>query len=191
MARIITIIGKSPSAAHAQEWIDQCPGTDVATVNEAGLILRADQPIRFGFFVHPQFAEPMWPLWSRIDCFVSPRELLLPATGPGTLPQGFPTHKRVSYEGNACGAEADALRAKLLAGEVTHHHTVTAAMSWLAKIGYRRLRLIGFGGGAGYAPGFVGRPEPTVNLVEWVEVERTLAALLMDIYGCKTERYGE
>lgn len=187
MNHVITIVGKSPTAIHAQDWIDACPGTDVATINEAGLILRDSQPIRFGFFCHARFALAMYPLWSRIETFVSPSALI----GSQDLPAGFPGHKRMLYEGNACGNEPKALRARLMAGLITHHHTVTAAMSWLAKLGYKRLLLVGFHGGSGYSPGFAGAPEPQVDWVQWRKAEDNLAELLKEIYGVTTERWGE
>jgi hypothetical protein len=185
-SRIITIVAKGPSAAHAQEWIDECPGCDVATINEAGLLLRQDQPIRFGFFCHVKFAERMRPLWARIDCLVSPSELI----GPQELPVDFPVYKRMFYEANQCCGTWHHLVARLALGRVTHHHTVTAAMSWLAKIGYRRLRIIGVGG-QGYAPGLDGQPKLPEDLSVWPRVEHILAGILHDLYGAETERYDE
>lgn len=182
MSRTITIVAKGPSAVHAQKWIDACPGSDVASINEAGVLLRKNQPIRFAFFVHAGFVKRMRPLWSRVDCFVSPSKLL----GPEELPAGFPSHKRLRYAGNTC--TVNGMRRRLMGGGVTHQHTVAAAMSWLAKIGYKRIRIIGVGG-VGYAPGFVGAPKLPANKAEWPRVERTLSGLLRELYGTKTEWY--
>jgi len=184
MSRTITIVAKGPTAVHAQRWIDACPGSDVAIINEAGLLLRPDQPIRFAFFCHAKFTEPMRPLWPRINCFVSPSELI----GPQKLPAGFPTHKRTRYAGNSCIGSRRDLRVRLNNGGVVHHHTLTAAMSWLAKIGYKRLRIIGVGG-KGYAPGLKGAPNLPENPTIWPHVEKTLAGLLQELYGVKTEWY--
>ena len=108
MSRVITIVAKGPTAVHAQKWIDKCPGSDVAIINEAGLVLRKNQPIRFAFFCHAGFVKKMRPLWGRVDCFVSPSKLI----GPEELPAGFPTHKRMRYSGNSCKN----LRVRLKAG---------------------------------------------------------------------------
>jgi len=184
MSRVITIVAKGPSAVHAQKWIDARPGCDVAIINEAGLLLWKNQPIRFAFFCHAGFVKKMRPLWGRVDCFVSPSKLI----GPEELPDDFPTHKRMRYAGSSCMAKN--LRLRLRSGGVTHHHTVTAAMSWLAKIGYKRLRIIGTGGGGrGYAPGLAGKPKLPVDLSIWPRIERTLAGLLLELYGTKTEWY--
>lgn len=184
MSRIVTIVAKGPSAVHAQRWIDACPGSEVATINEAALLLRKNQRIRFGFFCHAKFVEPMRPLWRRIDCFVSPSELI----GPQELPADFPRHKHIRYAGNKCGGSRAALLARLQAGFVAHNHTLTAAMSWLAKIGYKRLRIIGVGGN-GYAPGLAGVPNLPEDPTLWPQVEKTLAEILHDLYNVKTERY--
>jgi hypothetical protein len=184
MSRTITIVAKGPTAIHAQKWIDACPGSDVAIINEAGLLLRKQQPIRFAFFCHARFGEPMRPLWSRVDCFVSPSKLI----GSEELPADFPAHKRLRYACNSC--MADNLRFRLSTGGVAHHHTVAAAMSWLAKIGYKRIRIIGTGGGGReYAPGLVGKPKLPDDMSVWPRVERTLAGLLRELYNTKTEWY--
>ena len=190
MSRTITIVAKGPTAAHAQQWIDKCPGSDVAIINESGLVLRKNQPIRFAFFCHAVFVEKMRPLWGRVDCFVSPVKLL----GRQKLPADFPTHKRIRYGGNVsapyhtCPGGKESLRVRLKSGAVVHHHTVTAAMSWLAKIGYKRIRIIGVGG-QGYAPGLKGAPKLPKDSELWPRVERTLAGLLRELYGVKTEYY--
>ena len=186
MSNIVTIVAKGPSAAHAQRWIDVCPGSDVATINEAGLLLRKDQRIRFAFFCHARFVERMRPFWGRINCFVSPAELI----GPQELPAAFPRHKHMQYAGNRCGGSRSDLHGRLQAGFVAHHHTVAAAMSWLAKVGYQRLRIIGVGG-QGYALGLPGEPQwnsPSEQSA-WMQVEQTLALLLRELYGVKTEHY--
>lgn len=184
MSKVVTIVAKGPTAVHAQRWIDACPGSDVAIINEAGLLLRKNQPIRFAFFCHARFVELMRPLWGRVDCFVSPSELI----GPKELPADFPTHKRLRYAGNSC--QAKNLRLRLTGGGVTHHHTIAAAMSWLAKIGYKRIRIIGTGGGGReYAPGLAGKPKLPADLSVWPRVEKTLAGLLQELYSTKTEWY--
>lgn len=182
MTLTVTIVGKGPSAIHAQEWIDACPGTDVCSINESAMILRPDQPVRFCFFCHGKAAALTRPLWERVPTFVSPRHLI----GKSPMPKGFPYHKRLTYAGNACPSDAATLRAMLVRGSVTHHHTIPAAMSWLAKLGYRRLRIIGVGG-TGYAPGFTGQPQNIGD--DWVETEKTLADLLKELFGVETERF--
>jgi hypothetical protein len=184
MSNIVTIVAKGPSAIHAQKWIDACPGSDVAIINEAGLLLRKNQPIRFCFFCHARFMPLARPLWGRTMCFVSPAELI----GSQKLPRGFPEHKRIRYAGNKCGGNREALRTRLQAGGVPHNHTMTAAMSWLAKIGYKRIRIIGVGG-QGYARGLVGQPNLPANPGAWLAVERTLTELLRELYGVKVERF--
>ena len=184
MSRVITIVAKGPTAIHAQKWIDACPRSDVAIINEAGLLLRKNQPIRFCFFCHARFVELARPLWGRIDCFVSPSELI----GPQKLPSGFPSHKRFRYAGHGCGRTQEALLSRLKSGGVTHHHTVAASMSWLAKIGYKRLRIIGVGG-KGYARGLTGWPKLPDDPRVYSLVEKKLAALLLKLYGAKTEYY--
>jgi len=182
MSRTITIVAKGPTAVHAQKWIDACPGSDVAIINEAGLVLRKNQPIRFAFFCHAGFVKKMRPLWGRVDCFVSPSKLL----GPEELPADFPTYKRMRYAGNSCGPRK--LRERLMSGGVAHHHTIAAAMSWLAKIGYRRIRIIGVGG-KGYAPGFAGKPKLPPDMSLYPRVEKMLATLLGNLYRTKVEWY--
>jgi len=184
MTRTVTIVAKAPSAVHAQKWIDACRHTDVATINEAGLVLRKTQQIRFGFFVHAGFVSRMRPLWGRIDCFVSPADLI----GPNELPAGFPRHKHIRYAGNTCGGSRADMLARLKAGFVVHNHTMTAAMSWLAKMGYKCIRIIGTGG-QGYAKRFAGKPKLPNDLMMWPRIETTLAQLLKELYGTAVERF--
>ena len=185
MTRIATIIGKGPSAARATEWIASGPSTDLCTINEAALILPPTWPVRFAFFCHARYAESLRPLWERVETFVAPSVLV---GDDQSLPADFPRHKLLRYIGNACGASRAELLERINLGQPAHHHSCTAAASFLAKLGYRRLRLIGFGGD-GYAPGFAGQPTNMGD--DWRAVEDTLAGLLAELYGCETERFGE
>jgi len=185
----VTLIGKGPSASHAQEWIDSEP-TDVAVINEVGVLLRETQPIHYGFFTHSSFLYKMPHLWDRIQTFSGPSEFHHPQLSerfPDNLPVGFPIDKYRPYRDWNCCGDRQSMINRIVSGGIVHHHTSTGAHHWLAKQGYRRIRLIGFGGGSGYASGLDGHVPPEINLGEWTAIHRELSVLIDAIYGTETE----
>lgn len=189
--KTVTLVAKGPSAVHAQAWIDRMR-TDVAVINEAGLLLRETQPIHFGFFSHQEMAMRMRSLWNRIEIFSGPESLTF-ADGSiervrDVMPADFPLDRFRGYpDWKCCGYEASLLD-RIRRGGICHHHTTTGAHHWLVRQGYRRVRVIGVDGGTGYATGMNGLPGPW-SLDEWKTIHMRLAALLKRGYGAITEWY--
>lgn len=177
---VVTLIAKGPSAIHAQEWIDAVE-TDVAVINEAGLLLRRDQDIHFGFFSHPEGALRMRPLWDKIKIFSGPSHF----DSEPTLPPGFPSSKHVGYYDWSCCGDDQSLVARILCGGIAHHHTTTGAHHWLAKLGYKTIRVIGVDGGGAYADGMQGIG-PQQPLDAWKEIHARLSDILLRVYGSET-----
>lgn len=191
MGLTITIVGKGPSAINAQAWID-AEATDVAVINEAGLLLRSTQAIDYAFFSHLDFVELSRPTWGRTLHFSGPAYFKvngrIERQFPDQLPVDFPREKYDGYVDHACCGDEQSLVDRIVAGGISHHHTATGAHHWLAKRGYRRIRVIGVDGGSQYATGMSGHVGPW-SLDEWKVVHKRLADVLHRIYGTTTEWY--
>ncbi len=75
---------------------------------------------------------------------------------------------------------------KITAKEVTHHSTATGAMSWLALNGFREIRLIGFDGGKGNAPGLTWGVKEDYKYDSFRKAQETLVPILKRRLGVNT-----
>lgn len=188
----ITLIGKGPSAVHAAEWIDACAWTDIAVINDAASLFEDPHHIDFCFFTDVELIERARDHWERCSYFVCPDELHRATERvPGLTVNdiaGLPHARCEQYPYHVCNGLRDAIESRIREGRVVHHHTATAAHSWLALNGYQKIRVIGCDGGSGYAANLSGTLGDW-DFNGWREIHERLADVLHELIGTETEWY--
>lgn len=191
MLDTVTIVGKGPSASSSQDWIDAVE-TDVAVINESGLLLRSNQKIDYAFFSHLDFVNLSRPTWNRTSVFSGPSRFKIGGEVrdqfPRMFPPGFPVDRYDGYLEHECCGDERSIIDRIASGGIVHHHTATGAHHWLVKRGYKRVRVIGVDGGTQYANGMTGHTGPW-SLDDWKRVHKLLSSILLRVYGAKTEWY--
>lgn len=193
--KTITIVAKGPSAEAADDFIRKSPDTDVAVVNDAGVLLSDDQPIHYCVFTHASFFDRLKLFEKRVATFVSPKLVLHENTNSPV----WMAPRLIQYDERYCAGDTDSLRDRVLSGGITHHNTVNGAIHFLVKAGYRRVRIIGVDGGSAtsYATGVRPASKKMVDrlsmtsgpdyLDAWRNVTGRLLAVLKSMYGIEVE----
>lgn len=193
---VVTIVAKGPSAANAQRVIDDGPSTAIATINDAGRLI--SNQIDFAFFTHATRigSRDDWGplLWNRVRCFVAP-EFWMGMVASGSpdvlhvtrneLPNTFPQRRLVTYDEWWNDGTLEQMTNRLNQGRIVHHHTTTAAMTWLFRAGCQHLRIVGVDGGKKTVAGTI-PSDPTIDLQMYYDVAHRLAVLMRQ-RGCKVE----
>lgn len=196
--KTITVVAKGPSAANADRYIAEHPGTHIACVNDAFKLIHT-HAVQYCFFTHIEFAHMIAGEAERFGSIVCPN-LMQHENQP---PPPEIVDKLIQYESRKCAGSVKDLVAKIVAGGITHHNTVNGSLHWLAKHGrYEKIRIIGVDGGRMYAPGVGVVSEKTHSLIvkgegtedyfdTWKGVTVTLCGVLKQIYGVEFEWYGD
>lgn len=187
--KVCTLVGKGPSAAHADRFIEACPETDVCTINDSSKLIRCRTTIRLCFFSDFEMIIAAAGEWSRIHHFLCPSTLHfggVPDRGltVDDVPE-FPRHRCTAYPYDPCCGDRESLAVRLRERRIAHHTTASAAHSWLALNGYTRIRVIGIDGGTGYAGGLSGIGKHDFTL--WRQIHEELCQLLHELFGVETE----
>ena len=146
----ICLIGKGPSAVHANQFVDK--SDDVAVINDAGLLV--DGEIKYAFSSHD--CDYLKTTYSRILFTVSPLNTKYPNNPVwfnGSIPEWWDRSRHITYEERSCGGSYDILSSRMISGGICHHATASGAIHWLCKVAkYEKIRIIGIDGGSQYAP---------------------------------------
>lgn len=196
MSRTCTLIGKGPSAENADGFIELCPETDVAVINDAAKLVTCRQSINYLFFTDVELIEVARPTWPRIERFVCPDTLHRNAQPDLTLRPGhvagLPLNRVETFPYQRTGCQAAELVECIRERRAAQHHTAMSAQSWLAYRGYTHFRCIGFDGGQRYAAGVQPSPPGMARLLpRWRQAHALLADLLRREMGVETEWFGE
>jgi len=199
MSETITIVAKGPSANHAQEFIDACPGTHIAAINDAGDLFT--NHINWVFLSDSDVARKIAHFKSRTDVFAFPENRIL--SEGKSISEWLGDTEKVQYPCEPCAGDETTLRQRITEGGITHHNTVNGALHWLCKHGkYRTIRLIGVDGGREYADGrvFSGSPQAFKRLAEshgtedfldiWHDITDRLIDILKCTYAVEVNWYG-
>lgn len=197
--KTITVVAKGPSAANADRYIAEHPGTHIACINDSFKLVRDTHKIEYCFFTHIEFAHMIAGVADRFGNVVCPNLMRHENKPP---PLGI-VDKLIEYEARECAGSVEDLVAKIAEGEITHHNTTNGALHWLAKHGkYQKIRVIGVDGGRSYTPGVGVVSDETHRLIVknegtedyfdiWKDVTVTLCGVLGRIYGVEIEWYGD
>lgn len=189
---IVTIVAKGPTAEHAQKWIDASIGTLVATINDSANLVPSVGSIDYCFFSHFELLQKASETWSKTRLFISPsvshatdkRMVSMRSQFTGD----FPVDRWVSYDARFCDADDAHLEAMVRFRQTIHHHTTSAALSWLVAHNHRHVRIIGVDGGSQYATNTTGLPGEW-PLDEWRQINERIASHASKIHGTKVEWY--
>ena len=200
------LIGKGPSAIHADEFMND--SDDVSVVNDAGIFTNRD--VDYCFCTHNYYTTLKGTV-HKIRNIVTPIKYLLPPhcnTGLGgmhLLDEIKDVNKIAYNEKRNSTGDSSKLIEYLLSGSICHHHTTAGALHWLAKYGkYDLIKVIGVDGGTDYAPGSYFH-QSTIDLLNRQVYERTgiknhlldsykevtiqLVEILTKVYDCKITFY--
>jgi len=203
----ICLIGKGPSAVHADEFMND--SDDVAAINDGGIFTNRD--VDYCFCTHNYYTTLRGTV-HKIKNIVTPRRHLTPEwanTGLGGmhLLDEVRNVNKIIYEDHGCHSVSAELAKRIIEGGICHNHTSAAAIHWLAKHGkYDLIKVVGIDGGIGYAPGAYFH-QPTIDLLNQNNYERTgiknnlhdackevfmrLAGILENVYDCKITLYAQ
>jgi hypothetical protein len=203
----ICLIGKGPSAVHADEFMND--SDDVAAINDGGIFTNRD--VDYCFCTHNYYTTLRGTV-HKIKNIITPQVHLNPEwanTGLGGmhLLDEVKNVNKIIYEEHKCAGNSINLTKRIIEGGICHNHTTSAAIHWLAKHGkYDLIKVVGVDGGIGYAPGAYFH-QPTIDLLNKGLYERTgiknhlhdackevfmrLAGILENVYDCKITLYAQ
>lgn len=187
---VCTLVGKGPTAAHVDQFLDACPESAVCVINDAAKLISGERSIDFGFFTDIEMIEAARPTWERVREWRCPSMLHAAGEPVDGLTirdvDGFPVDRVREYPHELFAGGPDDLRDAVRRGVVAHHSTATAAHSWLAMFGgFDRIRLIGIDGGKGYAGGLAGVGYADFTL--WRAVHENLCDVLSTELAVESE----
>lgn len=196
--KTVTLIAKGETAINADAYIDACPGTAVACINDSARLLRKGINPDYCFFSDGFMAREISESRRRHSAYIS----RVNDTFPEKLPAVFPKERWHVCNTGACGAGVEELESELIAGRICWHHTTPGAIHWLAKHGsYDKIRIIGVPLGdephirvKGVAESKAFTKEMNEKhdgnfFVHWNEVTLRVCNLMSRVYGVKIERY--
>lgn len=164
------LVGKGPSAINAQRHNTG----KVAVINDAMKLIEG--PVDYCFFTDYECIEAAREHWHRVNEFICPTVLHRNwQKHSPDLPEGFPEERcnRFEYHTFHRSKFDDCLKRNVICMRTT----ATSAMSWLYFAGYRAMRLIGFDGGKGFAPGVI-QTRPHHDYSEFRRDQLALVSLL-------------
>lgn len=197
--RTVTLIAKGETAVNADAYIDACPGTAVACINDSARLLREGIKPFYCFFSDGFMAGEIVESGRRHVSYTSRVNDSFPEK---LYSVNFPVEKWRMCDTGVCGASLEELESELNQGRLCWHHTTPGAIHWLAKYGrYERIRIIGvpFGDephvrakGVAESAAFTKEmnEKHDGNLFHhWNEVTQRVCSLVTRVYGVKVERY--
>lgn len=181
--KTVLLIGKGPSAVNAPKHIET--GISIAVTNDAMKLFEG--PVNYCFFTDLEMISAARDHWHRVGMFISPDKLHVnyqpEDVGP---PDGFPHARHVKYPYDVISRVPREMEKYVDARKVPHHSTASAAMGWLAYQGYKEIRLCGFDGGKGNAPGLTWGVAEDYKYDSFRKAQETLAPILKRKLGVTT-----
>lgn len=155
---VATIVGKGPSAVHADDFLRECPESDVVSINEALKVINSRRYVDYLFFTDVELIELARADWHRVRTFVCPTVLhrrLQRSSLTAADVDGLPLERcqQYPYQVNF-NFDRETLREWIRDRRPTLQCTSMAAHSWLAYRGYETIRLVGIDGGQQRAANF-------------------------------------